>query len=460
MHEDYHDYLTDVIIKARGGVRFRVPHSEEDLSMMLLDTLFQYGLTPIKDIEFRADVKFDYGVLLRHLVDTFETNESRFYNRGKVHFNSGESFNLFPRLFARIMAADEKAISSILNMVAGREFFDLIGYDIQKGFSFERLRQQTMVDIDDGIELIFNLKEKMRSVDDPDAPIEDFSFSQFIVANSILLMQMMIEQGHPIADVFEVFEKRNSWLLTAFGMDESLAKEYGRFMACSSLFPYDPSEWPKNVKFADLLGCTDASLKSVSNYRSYFCWQHSPLQGVLGKLMTFNQMECEDRFNSSPLFCRYYQGLRAENLEDKHFMTLGMASLLNQYCAEDLVDYGVRAVEVLIKVLENNPSLSLFEEYIYDVMKTQLQPVRELVKICFTRYADCQNEDDLPYLIDWVHTSIGQELFDSIAREYIVGSNSPNVIKALLVNMTNVSDLAQTTGTSVKRLLIEHEMSL
>lgn len=270
MHEDYHHYLTDVIIKARGGVSFRVPHSEADLSMMLLDTLFQYGFTPIKDIESRADVKFDYRELLGHLADTFESNESKFYRRGKVHFNSGESYNLFPRLFARIMASDEKAISAILGMVAGREFFDLIGYDIQKGFSFERLRQQTMVDVYDGIELLFNFTEKMQSVDDPDAPIEDFSFSQFIVANSILLMQMMIEQGHAIDDVFEVFEKRNSWLLTAFGMEESLAKEYGRFMACSSLFPYDSSVWPKHVKFADLLGCADNSLKNISNYRSYF----------------------------------------------------------------------------------------------------------------------------------------------------------------------------------------------
>lgn len=99
MHEDYHEYLTRVIAKARHGSLLRNPHSEEDLAFMLLDSMFQYGFTPIKDIESRSGEKFNYSRLLKHLVDFDSTNVNRFFKSGEVYFHSGAAYNLFPSIF-------------------------------------------------------------------------------------------------------------------------------------------------------------------------------------------------------------------------------------------------------------------------------------------------------------------------------------------------------------------------
>ena len=80
MHEDYHEYLTRIVVKARSGHSLKTHHNEEDLAFMLNDSLFHYGLTPIKDIESRSGEKIDYDVLLMHLAGSLKTNVKRFFN--------------------------------------------------------------------------------------------------------------------------------------------------------------------------------------------------------------------------------------------------------------------------------------------------------------------------------------------------------------------------------------------
>lgn len=460
MHEDYHEYLTRVIAKARHGSLLRNPHSEEDLAFMLLDSMFQYGFTPIKDIESRSGEKFNYSRLLKHLVDFDSTNVNRFFKSGEVYFHSGAAYNLFPSIFSRLMIQEPKSLAAILDMAGGREFLDLIGYDVSNGFSLSLLKKQTPVEIQDGLEIIFRFRDQSDRFEDPTPPIEDFSYSQFIVANSILLAQKFIEDSHSVFEVFEVFKQRNSWMLMAFGMEEGMAKHYGRFLACSSLFPYDPSGWPEGVKFADLLGFADERLKHIPNYRGHFNWQHSPLQGVLGKLLSQSEMQCEDRFNFSPLFRRYYEGLRGEHLEDKHFMTLGMDSLLNQFRADDLSDYAERSTRILIKVIGDDPDFNLYEAYINDVIGAQSPAAVDLIKLCFERFSESVSVDDLAYLLECLHEKAGTELFDQAARDFVLSSSNGDVIKHILPLMSSVEGLSSEVNTSTRRLLIEHELSL
>ena len=462
MHEDYHEYLTRIVVKARRGHSLKTHHNEEDLAFMLTDSLFHYGFTPIKDIESRSGEKIDYSTLLKHLVQNDKTNVSRFYKSGEVYFHTGSAYSLFPAIFTKLMVQDTHALAGILGMKGGREFLDLIGYDVNKGFSLNLIKKQTPLDIHEGLEVIFRFRDESNRFQDamPIPPIDDFCYSSFIVANCILLAQKFIEESHPIDEVFEVFSQRNTWLLMALGMEDAMANQYGRYLACASLFPYEASRWPNGVRFADMLGYADDNLKHIPDYRGHYHWKHSPLQAVLGRLLSKSDMECEDRFNFSPLFRRYYDGLRSEQLEDKHFMTLGMDSLLNQFRADDLSDYAERSTRLLIKVMDDDPNFSLYENYIGDVIGAQSPSAVDLLKFCFWRLAESTDMDDMPYLLECLQEKAGSELFDLAARDFVLVSSNSDVVRLLLPLMTSIEGLPCVGDSATRRILIEHELSL
>ena len=60
---------------------------------------------------------------------------------------------MFPSIFIKLMVKDTATLSGILDMAGGCEFLYLLAYDVRNGFSFDLIKKQTLVEIQDGLEM-------------------------------------------------------------------------------------------------------------------------------------------------------------------------------------------------------------------------------------------------------------------------------------------------------------------
>ena len=461
MNENYRDYLMGVLVKARGGRPLSRHQAEEDLYFNLLDSFFKYGLTPFKDIQARAGETIAFRDWLRFLIDnTDDTNELRFYRSKEVYLHTGHAYTLFGRLFSKLMIDDRPCVEALMDMKSGPEFLALLGYDPLRGFSLERMASQSKEEITELVDLIFGLIAQEGDQLLPSPAYEEFAYAPFIVANSILVAQKLIEDGESIHDVHRIFAQRNAYLLISFRMHQDEAVEYGRYLANAMLFPYESSQWPKGVCHADLLGLADAGLNRTPNYKASFTWQHAPLQGVINNVLSELVMECEDRFNRSPLFRRYMKGLCAETLEDKHMMTNGMAALIDQFRGSEVADYTERTTVLLQKRMETDAHFDLFSRFITDVLGHQV-PSSYSLGVCYLhRIATDIEPDDYQYLLENLQSCTGEEFFTDISREYIKMAYNPEFLTALLPLLPTMQEMAHEVSSPVRRLMIETELGV
>jgi len=270
----------------------------------------------------------------------------------------------------------------------------------------------------------------------------------------------LIEDGENIHDVHRIFAQRNAYLLMSFRMPQDEAVEYGRYLANAMLFPYESTQWPNGVCHANLLGLADAGLNTTPNYKASFTWRHAPLQGVINHLFSEPVMECEDRFNRSPLFRRYMSGLCAEALEDKHMMTNGMAALIDQFRGDEVAGYTERTTELLQKLMETDAQFDLFSSFITDVLSHQVTSSHSLGVYYLNRIATDIEPDDYQYLLENLQSCTGEEFFTDISREYIKGAYNPDFLTALLPLLPTMQEMAHEVSAPVRRLMIETELGV